>query len=112
MNAQVKGVFYTHRAVDQSIFGSITLWDAIKAQQRPKFEEYLDLQFCVFKTVFYNDEKGEVSTGEIICFIGFGVNYGGRNLWNELWKYARITITIWLSSGTYKPALSDNFALS
>ena len=51
-------------------FHALAVEDAIKAQQRPKFEEYPDLQFCVFKTVFYNDEKSEVSTGEIICFIG------------------------------------------
>ena len=51
-------------------FHPLAIEDAIKAQQRPKLEEYPDLQFCVFKTVFYNDEKSEVSTGEIICFIG------------------------------------------
>ncbi len=51
-------------------FHSLAIEDAIKAKQRPKFEEYPDLQFCVLRTVFYNEEKSEVSTGEIICFIG------------------------------------------
>jgi len=51
-------------------FHSLAIEDAIKANQRPKLEDYPGLQFCVFKTVFYDEAKSEVSTGEIICFIG------------------------------------------
>jgi len=51
-------------------FHPLAIEDAISAKQRPKFEEYPGLQFCVFKTVFYNEEHSEVSTGEIFCFIG------------------------------------------
>jgi magnesium transporter len=28
------------------------------------------LQFCVLKTVFYDEARSEVSTGEIFCFVG------------------------------------------
>ena len=51
-------------------FHQLAVEDAIKANQRPKFEEYPGLQFCVFKTVFYDEAKSEVSTGEILTFIG------------------------------------------
>jgi magnesium transporter len=51
-------------------FHPLAIEDAIGAKQRPKFEEYPGLQFCVFKTVFYNEEHSAVSTGEIFCFIG------------------------------------------
>ncbi|MBU3735223.1 MAG: magnesium and cobalt transport protein CorA [Candidatus Planktophila sp.] len=51
-------------------FHPLAIEDAINAKQRPKFEEYPGLQFCVFKTVFYDELKSEVSTGEIFCFIG------------------------------------------
>lgn len=51
-------------------FHPLAIEDAISAKQRPKFEEYPGVQFCVLNTVFYDDEKSEVSTGEIICFIG------------------------------------------
>ena len=51
-------------------FHPLAIEDAVGAKQRPKFEEYPGLQFCVFKTVFYNEEHSEVSTGEIFCFIG------------------------------------------
>lgn len=51
-------------------FHPLAIEDAINAKQRPKFEEYPGSQFCVFKTVFYDELKSEVSTGEIFCFIG------------------------------------------
>lgn len=51
-------------------FHQLAIEDAINAQQRPKFEEYPGVQFCVIKTVFYDEEKSLVSTGEIFCFIG------------------------------------------
>lgn len=51
-------------------FHPLAIEDAISAKQRPKFEEYPGVQFCVLKTVFYDEEKSLVSTGEIFCFIG------------------------------------------
>jgi magnesium transporter len=51
-------------------FHPLAIEDAINAKQRPKFEEYPGVQFCVLKTVFYDEEKSLVSTGEIFCFIG------------------------------------------
>lgn len=64
----------THEEFDKIVgdfrFHLLAVEDAIKANQRPKFEEFQDLQFFVFKTVFYDEEKSEVSTGEILTFIG------------------------------------------
>jgi magnesium transporter len=51
-------------------FHPLAIEDAVNASQRPKFEEYPGLQFCVFKTVFYDEAKSLVSTGEIFCFLG------------------------------------------
>lgn len=51
-------------------FHPLAIEDAIGAKQRPKFEEYPEVQFCVLRTVFYNEAKSEISTGEIFCFIG------------------------------------------
>lgn len=44
--------------------------DAIHAKQRPKFEEYPGLQFCVIRTIDYDEDGSDVSTGEIHFFIG------------------------------------------
>lgn len=51
-------------------FHPLAIEDAVNAKQRPKFEEYPGVQVCVLKTVFYDDVKSEVSTGEIFVFIG------------------------------------------
>jgi len=51
-------------------FHPLAIEDAVNAKQRPKFEEYPGVQFCVLKTVFYDEAKSLVSTGEIFCFIG------------------------------------------
>jgi magnesium transporter len=51
-------------------FHPLAIEDAINAKQRPKFEEYPGVQFCVLRTVFYDEAKSLVSTGEIFCFIG------------------------------------------
>ena len=51
-------------------FHPLAIEDAVNAKQRPKFEDYPGVQFCVLKTVFYDEEKSLVSTGEIFCFIG------------------------------------------
>lgn len=51
-------------------FHPLAIEDAINAKQRPKLEDYPDLQFCVLRTAFYDEARSEVSTGEIFCFIG------------------------------------------
>jgi len=51
-------------------FHPLAIEDAVNAKQRPQFEEYPGVQFCVLTTVFYDEEKSLVSTGEIFCFIG------------------------------------------
>jgi magnesium transporter len=51
-------------------FHALSIEDAINAKQRPKLEDYPGLQFCVLKTVFYDEAHSEVSTGEIFCFVG------------------------------------------
>jgi magnesium transporter len=51
-------------------FHPLAIEDAVNAKQRPKFEEYPGVQFCVLKTVFYDEAQSLVSTGEIFCFIG------------------------------------------
>jgi magnesium transporter len=44
--------------------------DAIAAHQRPKFEEFPNVQAMVLKTAFYEEKGSLISTGEILCFIG------------------------------------------
>ena len=51
-------------------FHQLASEDAVHAKQRPKFEEYPGLQFCVIRTIAYNDPESEVTTGEIHFFIG------------------------------------------
>ena len=51
-------------------FHPLAIEDAINAKQRPKLEDYPDLQFCVLRTAFYDEVRSQVSTGEIFCFIG------------------------------------------
>lgn len=51
-------------------FHPLAIEDAVTAKQRPKLEEYPDLQFCGLRTAFYDESKSAVSTGEIFCFIG------------------------------------------
>lgn len=43
--------------------------DAINAQQRAKFEEFESSSTFVIRTVFYDDSKSAISTGELICFL-------------------------------------------
>lgn len=43
--------------------------DAISAQQRAKFEEFESSSTFVIRTVFYDDSKSAISTGELICFL-------------------------------------------
>jgi magnesium transporter len=51
-------------------FHQLASEDAVHAKQRPKFEEYPGLQFCVIRTIAYNDPESEVTTGEIHFFVG------------------------------------------
>lgn len=44
--------------------------DAVAAHQRPKFEEFPNVQALVVKTAFYEEKGSLISTGEIHCFIG------------------------------------------
>ncbi|CAB4712466.1 unannotated protein [freshwater metagenome] len=44
--------------------------DAVHAHQRPKIESYGSITFVVLRTVFYDDSTSQISTGELMCFIG------------------------------------------
>jgi magnesium transporter len=43
--------------------------DAVAAQQRAKIEDFAEITTFVIRTVFYDDSKSAISTGELICFI-------------------------------------------
>jgi magnesium transporter len=49
---------------------SLAVEDAVVAQQRPKLEDYGDQSFLVLKTVFFTDVTNDVTTGELMLFIG------------------------------------------
>ena len=51
-------------------FHPLAIEDAVAAHQRPKYEEYPEVQVMVLKTAFYEEAGSLISTGEIICFIG------------------------------------------
>ncbi len=53
-------------------FHPLAVEDAVNANQRPKIETYEDLTFFVIKTVFFDKTESEISTGELLCFIGDG----------------------------------------
>jgi magnesium transporter len=44
--------------------------DALTAHQRPKLETYDDVLFLVLKPVLYDERAGQVSTGELMVFVG------------------------------------------
>jgi magnesium transporter len=50
-------------------FHPLAVEDAVSAKQRPKIEDYDGLTFFVIKTVFYNEARSEITTGELICFV-------------------------------------------
>ena len=50
-------------------FHPLAIEDAVSAKQRPKIEDYDGLTFFVIKTVFYNEVRSEISTGELMCFV-------------------------------------------
>jgi magnesium transporter len=51
-------------------FHPLAVEDAVKAHQRPKYEEFPEVQVMVLKTAFYEEKGSQISTGEIFCFIG------------------------------------------
>ena len=51
-------------------FHPLAIEDAVSANQRPKYEEFPGVQVFVLKTAFYEDRGSQISTGEILCFIG------------------------------------------
>jgi magnesium transporter len=56
-------------AVGELNLHSLAVEDAINAKQRPKIEDYDGLTFFVIKTVFFDQEQQEITTGELMCFI-------------------------------------------
>ena len=44
--------------------------DAVHAHQRPKIENYGSITFVVLRTVSYEESTSQISTGELMCFIG------------------------------------------
>jgi magnesium transporter len=44
--------------------------DAVNAQQRPKLEDFGDQNFLVVKTVFFTDITNDITTGELMLFVG------------------------------------------
>ena len=50
-------------------FHPLAVEDAINARQRPKLEDYDGLTFFVIKTVFFDQSRQEITTGELICFV-------------------------------------------
>lgn len=50
-------------------FHPLAVEDAVSAKQRPKIEAYEGLTFFVIKTVFYDEAKSEITTGELMCFV-------------------------------------------
>ncbi len=59
-----------HQVADVYELPDFAMEDALKAHQRPKLEQYDDIQFMVLKTLWYIDENDAVETGEIALFIG------------------------------------------
>ena len=51
-------------------FHPLAMEDAVAAHQRPKFEEFPEVNLFVLKTAFYEDKGSLISTGEILAFIG------------------------------------------
>ena len=51
-------------------FHPLAVEDAVAAHQRPKFEEYPEVNVFVLKTAFYEEAGSLISTGEIFCFVG------------------------------------------
>ncbi|MDP1719430.1 MAG: magnesium and cobalt transport protein CorA [Candidatus Nanopelagicaceae bacterium] len=50
-------------------FHPLAVEDAVHAKQRPKIEDYEGLTLFVLRTVFFDPNETEISTGELLCFI-------------------------------------------
>jgi magnesium transporter len=48
----------------------LAIEDAVNALQRPKLEEYEGLHFLVAKTVFFKEIENDITTGELMFFVG------------------------------------------
>ena len=48
----------------------LTVEDAVNAQQRPKLEDFGNQNFLIIKTVFFTDITNDITTGELMLFIG------------------------------------------
>ena len=57
-------------AVGELNLHPLAVEDAVNAKQRPKIEDYEGLTFFVLKTVFFDKQKQEITTGELMCFLG------------------------------------------
>jgi magnesium transporter len=51
-------------------FHPLAIEDAVAAHQRPKFEEFPNVNVMVLKTAFYEEKGSLISTGEILAFMG------------------------------------------
>ncbi|MEY3407768.1 MAG: hypothetical protein RL038_829 [Actinomycetota bacterium] len=44
--------------------------DALKGNQRPKFDDYGDKEFVTLKTLYYEDDTSQVETGDFMIYLG------------------------------------------
>lgn len=51
-------------------FHPLAIEDAVMAKQRAKLEFYEGMTFIVVRTTFYEEQQSQVTTGEILTFIG------------------------------------------
>ena len=51
-------------------FHPLAIEDAVMAKQRAKLEMYEGMTFVVLRTTFYEEQASQVTTGEILTFIG------------------------------------------
>ena len=51
-------------------FHPLAIEDAVMAKQRAKLEMYEGMTFAVLRTTFYEEKASQVTTGEILAFIG------------------------------------------
>jgi magnesium transporter len=51
-------------------FHPLAVEDAVMAKQRAKLEMYEGMTFAVLRTTFYEESASQVTTGEILAFIG------------------------------------------
>ena len=59
-----------HEMSEQLHFHPLAIEDAVSALQRPKIEEFQGLHFIVAKTVFFKEIQNDVTTGELMFFVG------------------------------------------